>query len=127
METKEQLKEKISSFSELEYGWDSYNAEKITKKSIFTAIKLIETLFSDAGQETIISVFPMRNGGIQFEIGEYREIEILEHDIDEIEYDSEYNVIRKESKKYKPTCHWIDGCKALMIAGFECVDCKSYY
>lgn len=55
----------INSFKNLEYNWDSYGAESISKQSINTAVSLIESLY----WENIIINFatPMRDGGIQLE------------------------------------------------------------
>ena len=63
MKTKDNLKIKIESFSELEKNWDSYNADEITKQSIITAHKVIDTL-PDIIDIQIVDVFPMRNGGV---------------------------------------------------------------
>ena len=63
------LKNKIERFAHLESNWDSYDAEIISKTAIDTAIKTLYHLNSK-GQLTngfIVSVFPMRDGGIQFE------------------------------------------------------------
>ena len=59
----------INGFSNLEHNWDSYNANVISKNSIDTAIETLNHLNSK-GQLTngfAVNVFPMRDGGIQFE------------------------------------------------------------
>ena len=43
----------------------------------------------------------MRNGGIQFEIGDYKEIEIFNNDITELFFDSEYNIVSELKREYK--------------------------
>lgn len=64
-----QLERRINSFAFLEKNWDSYNADKISKESIRMAIKILYDMNNDGGLAggIIINVFPMRNGGIQFE------------------------------------------------------------
>ena len=42
-----------------------------------------------------VDVFPMRDGGVQIEIGEYKEIEILNYTVTEIEFDRNLNVTNK--------------------------------
>jgi hypothetical protein len=92
----DELRTRIKSFSELENNWDSYGAEKITKQSITTALHMLSPFFYRAlSVNKSISVFPMRDGGIQFEIGDYKEIEILNHEINEIDFDSESNIINR--------------------------------
>jgi len=58
---------KISNF---ENNWDGYGAYKISENAIIEAFFLLnywdsESMFND---NVIINVFPMRDGGIQFEI-----------------------------------------------------------
>lgn len=61
--------ETINGFSNLEPNWDSYEADKISKKAIDTANKAL-TYMRDMDillNKMTINVFPMRDGGIQFE------------------------------------------------------------
>ncbi len=63
------LLEKINGFSNLQHNWDSYNADIVSKSAIYTAIETLNHLNSK-GQLTngfMVNVFPMRDGGIQFE------------------------------------------------------------
>lgn len=90
----EKLKNKIYSFCELVDNWDSYNSKKTTMQSINTAISYLSTLPQTFDLNSV-EVFPMRNGGIQFDIGERKEIEIYNDDIYDIDYDEDYNMISK--------------------------------
>ena len=59
----------INGFSKLRYNWDSYNADVISKNAIDTAIETLNHL-NTKGLLTCnfnVNVFPMRDGGIQFE------------------------------------------------------------
>ena len=94
MKTKDSLKIIIESFSELEKNWGGYNEDEITIKSIMTAHKVIDTLPDIVDMQTI-DIFPMRDGGIQIEIGEFKEIEILNYTVTEIQFDNNYNIINK--------------------------------
>lgn len=96
------LKSKIEAFAHLESNWDSYNAEIISKTAIDTAIKTLYHLNSK-GQLTngfTVSVFPMRDGGIQFEFdGENicAELEINQNgDSTFILFDGDDNIIGKK-------------------------------
>lgn len=59
----------INKFSELQPNWDTYNAVIISKNAIETAIETLNNLYSNGllSNDTNINVFPMRDGGIQFE------------------------------------------------------------
>jgi hypothetical protein len=92
----EELEIRIKSFSDLKDNWDGYGADKITEQSILVAISLLDSLSNDK-----ILVYPMRNGGIQFEIGDYKEIEILNNDITEVIFDSELNIVSELKREYK--------------------------
>jgi len=91
MKTKELLKFKIASLAELTQNWDSYNAEEITQLSILNASEYLDTLEVDWN---IVNVFPMRDGGVQIEIGDFKEIEIFNNSIKEITLDTNYNIIK---------------------------------
>ena len=69
-----ELIENINKFSELQPNWDSYNAVIISKNAIETAMETLNNLYSNGllSNDTNINVFPMRDGGIQFEFdGDY--------------------------------------------------------
>lgn len=96
----EGLKIRIESFSELEKNWDGYDANEITIQSIAVANSVLDSI-SKTTDINIISVFPMRDGGIQFEIGDYKEIEIFNYEVTEIEFNSEYDVINEVKSVWK--------------------------
>lgn len=66
----------INLYSELEYNWDSYNANPISTAAIKTALKIVKILNGEMLLSNNVSVFPMRDGGIQFEFGNDYELEI---------------------------------------------------
>jgi hypothetical protein len=88
----EELKLRIESFSELRKNWDPYDADEITPQSIITSCNVLD-LISKTYDINEIYVYPMRNGGIQFEIGDYIEIQILNSDVTEFKFDSDFNII----------------------------------
>ena len=94
MKNKDALKIKIESFSKLEKNWGSYNEDEITIESIITASKVLDML-PDIVEIQKVHVFPMRDGGVQIQIGEYKEIEIFNYTVTEIEFDINFNVINK--------------------------------
>jgi hypothetical protein len=96
--TLEELEIRIKSFSDLKDNWDGYGADKITEQSILVAISLLDSLSKTNDK---ILVYPMRNGGIQFEIGDYKEIEIFNNDITELFFDSELNIVSELKREYK--------------------------
>jgi hypothetical protein len=63
------LEDTINSFSKLKANWDSYNADKISKIAINAAIETLNYIQSKGYLSNYfnVNVFPMRNGGIQFE------------------------------------------------------------
>lgn len=66
----------ISSFKDLKHNWGSYNEEPTTNDAIKGSIKLANRIY-DVAQ--FVDVFPMRDGGIQFELRTYQndaEIEV---------------------------------------------------
>ena len=91
---KELIDRKIDSFSLLEKGWDSYDSDKISINSIITAHDVLEKIVLEHNIVNI-EVFPMRNGGIQFEIGDNLEIEIDGNNAMSIVYDENFNVTSK--------------------------------
>lgn len=64
--------DKINGFSNLLPNWDSYNADAISKDAIIKALDALNYLnnkgFLSGG--ITINIFPMRDGGIQFEFDE---------------------------------------------------------
>jgi hypothetical protein len=96
-----QYADTIYGFSNLQRNWDSYNADIVSKNAIDTAIETLNHLNSK-GQLTngfTVNVFPMRDGGIQFEFdGENicAELEINQNgDSTFILYDDDANIIDK--------------------------------
>jgi hypothetical protein len=63
------IADKIKGFSNLQPNWDSYQADKISKKAIETAIETLNHMRTEGNlsNEMTFNVFPMRDGGIQFE------------------------------------------------------------
>ena len=94
MKNRDTLKLNIESFSKLEKNWGSYNEDQITVESIITASKVLDVL-SDNIDIQKVHVFPMRDGGVQVQIGEYKEIEIFNYTVTEIEFDINLNIINK--------------------------------
>lgn len=101
------LSEKIRGFSNLQHNWDSYNADAVSKNAIYTAIETLNHLNSK-GQLTngfSVNVFPMRDGGIQFEFdGEnmIAELEIsLNGELTLIYFDDEGNVIGEPQELFE--------------------------
>lgn len=94
LKTADELRIKIESFSGLKKNWDSYDADEISVKSIMTAHKVLDGILAviDA---SIIDVFPMRDGGIQIDVGDFKEIEVLDYGVKEIQFDSNGNIISK--------------------------------
>jgi hypothetical protein len=59
----------IYGFANLQHNWDSYNADEVSQNAIDKAIETLNHL-NNKGQLTngfTVNVFPMRDGGIQFE------------------------------------------------------------
>ena len=76
---------KIKEFVNLKKNWDSYNACLISEDAISTAIMLVD-VFS-LNDLSGVGVFPMRSGGIQFEIEkENKSFEVLIDSIGRIEF-----------------------------------------
>lgn len=71
-----QFEDKINSFSELQKNWDSYKANEISPYAIKIALKTVRMLHDNNVLSDNVSVFPMRDGGIQFEFGNDYELEI---------------------------------------------------
>ncbi len=63
------LADKITAFTNLQKNWDSYDADLISETAIDIALETLNQL-NNRGQLTnglMSNVFPMRDGGIQFE------------------------------------------------------------
>ncbi|MDP2385632.1 MAG: hypothetical protein Q8M29_04625 [Bacteroidota bacterium] len=64
-----ELNDKITGFENLKANWDSYNADPISSSAITIALEILDFLKREgtltSGIE--VNVFPMRDGGIQFE------------------------------------------------------------
>jgi hypothetical protein len=89
--THEELHIRIDSFSELKEDWHDDGACEITNESIFSAHVVLDTLLKDKEH---IYVFPMRNGGIQFENIDVQDYDIYDNDITEIHYNEEYDIVK---------------------------------
>jgi len=63
------LTDTIYGFSKLQPNWDTYNADSISTNAIETAIEILNHIYSKGllSNDTNINIFPMRDGGIQFE------------------------------------------------------------
>lgn len=89
-ETIEELRRKLESLLGLEKNWGSYDEEEITLQSICTAHKVLDRIYNKANW---ILITPMRDGGIQFDLGHYKEYEIYNYEVKEMDYDNELNLI----------------------------------
>ena len=79
MQNKNWYIDKIQGFKELLPGWDTYNADAISPIAITIALDLIEFFNGYISHKINIHIFPMCNGGIQFEFDKsklYSELEI---------------------------------------------------
>jgi len=61
-----ELIDKINGFKYLKKNWDSYDADPISEIAIIKSLEIVSYI-KDFKNLYKISVFPMRNGGIQFE------------------------------------------------------------
>lgn len=63
------LRSKIEGFTHLEANWDSYNADVIDKNVINKALDTLDYLHTIGllSNGIVVHVFPMRDGGIQFD------------------------------------------------------------
>jgi len=91
---------KINGFHFLEQNWDSYNADTISDKAIKKAISVLDRIIQTTQSHSIkLHVFPMRNGGIQFELDNENlsfEIEIDTNGILKfIRFDEEGNILEE--------------------------------
>lgn len=100
-----ELLDTIRSFSELKSNWDSYQANQISENAITVAIKVLSHL-NRPGNLPIgieVNVFPMRDGGIQFDFDSSNLTAELEIDVDGnmrfLTFDDEGNVVYEEKLK----------------------------
>jgi len=106
--------EKISEFSKLHSNWDSYNADPISQNAITIALETLDFLNNQGFLSSGISVnvFPMRDGGIQFEFDSAVICAELEINVNGklilFQFDDEGN-IKKEKKLFK-----LSGLSALL-------------
>lgn len=97
-----QYADTIYGFSNLQKNWDSYNADTITQIAIDTAIGALNHLHNKGllANGITVNVFPMRDGGIQFEFdGQYicAELEISPNgETTFILFDDDGNILEKE-------------------------------
>lgn len=94
--------DKISGFSNLRHNWDSYNADKISKNAIASALITLNVLNNQGflSGDLRVSVFPMRDSGIQFEFDGENICAELEINQDEeltfILFDEDGNIVVKK-------------------------------
>ncbi len=95
------LSDTINGFSKLQPNWDSYNAKAISKNTIAKAIETLNHIYSKGllSNRIEVNVFPMRDGGIQFEFdGDYNcsELEINQScELTFFLFDEEGNIVNK--------------------------------
>ena len=91
----------INGFANLQPNWDSYDADVISKVAIDVSIETLNHLYSKRllSNGIKVSVFPMRDGGVQFEFdGENicAELEINQSgELTFILFDDEGNIVDK--------------------------------
>lgn len=101
------LSNKIYAFVNLQKNWDSYDADVISPTAIDVAIETLNHLYSKGvhSKGIKISVFPMRDGGIQFEFdGEYicAELEINQNgDLIFNLFDDDGNIINDTKQPFE--------------------------
>lgn len=97
-----QYADTIFGFSNLQENWDSYNADTISQTAINTAIETLNHLHNKGllANGITVNVFPMRDGGIQFEFdGQYicAELEINPNgEATFILFDDDGDIVEKE-------------------------------
>jgi hypothetical protein len=90
----------VNSLSKLQPNWDSYSAEAISKTAIGIAHQVLQFLDSKdyIFDEFEINVFPMRDGGIQYEFDNNQVSDELEinpsGEMNFTRYDKEGNIIK---------------------------------
>ena len=93
------LNKTINDFALLQSNWDSYNADAISKTAIKIAHRVLQYLNNEdyIFDEFEINVFPMRDGGIQYEFDKKEvstELEISPSgNLQFIRYDNDGNIV----------------------------------
>lgn len=101
------LSNKVYAFVNLQENWDSYNADMISITAIDVAIEILNHLSSKGvlSKGIKISVFPMRDGGIQFEFdGDClcAELEINQNgDLTFILFDDDGNIVNDTKQPFE--------------------------
>lgn len=69
---------KINNFATLEKNWNEYDGNPVSKISIISAIEVVNYLYDINKLSDNIDIYPMGDGGIQFEfnLDHYSELEI---------------------------------------------------
>jgi hypothetical protein len=80
------IRQRIRSFSRLEENWNGYGSHTITEKSMEASEKYLDSILDLANLDKVY-VFPLPSGGIQFEIGDFIEVEILDDVILEFNFE----------------------------------------
>jgi hypothetical protein len=92
----DQLRSRLLSYRKLNSNWDSYNAVSTSLVSIAVALKVLDALDDAELLDQSVSIFPMRDGGIQFEFDRddsSSELEISSAgELKFLEFDDEGNV-----------------------------------
>ncbi len=101
-----QLQDTISGYVHLQQNWDSYNAIPVSATAIETALEVLSQLNKDDifSKGIEVNVFPMRDGGIQFEFdadGRHSADLCAELEIDRdgqmffLQFDADANMVKK--------------------------------
>ncbi len=101
------LLNKLNTIRDLPKNWDSYDANVISEDAMETAIKTLNYLYNEnqLSNEFSVTVFPMRDGGIQLEfdwISKEAELEINpDGDLTFIRFDDDGNMIGTPDRLYE--------------------------
>lgn len=96
------FRDAINGYANLQENWDSYNANPVSNNSIEISLEVLNyLLFSGILSKGIyVNVFPMRDGGIQFEFDGDNicaELEINQNgELTFIQFDCEGNIIKEQ-------------------------------
>lgn len=107
----------LLSFRELEYNWDSYGGEKIDGLSVNIASLYLRNMLDLTIKNA--RVFPMRDGGVQFEIGDNLEVEINGLQITETLFDDDCNVLTEYKYSYSGNNKNICSCNQIVVKDNE--------